>query len=264
MLEAMTDTRSMLCFLLLLTLISAAIIGLMIGCSENKIDTPLTGPSSGSGPIGGGDTQKMKLTASPSGTLIVYGDSVEASTKITAQVNNSIGQPMPDGTAVYWSATVGTLDSPTQTTSNGAATVTLTFPTSYSGCSTVSAESGDASSSISVCVSRREPTPTPTVTPTPSKEIVVGADDQTLDDGKSTIIWASVTTNGVPEEGVQVIFSTSGGGALNQSADITDSEGRAQVTFTGKNDSSSDITATITARTADGRTGSISVIVEHK
>ncbi|GAK48810.1 hypothetical protein U14_00017 [Candidatus Moduliflexus flocculans] len=257
----MTATRSMFYFLLLLTLISAAIIGLMIGCNENKIDTPLTGPSSGSGPIGGGDSQKMKLTASPSNTITVIGNA-EASAKVTAIVNNSIGQPMPDGTAVYWSATVGTLDSPTQTTSNGAATVTLTFPTSYSGCSTVSAESGDVSSSITICVSRTEPTATPTVTPTPSKEITVGTEKQTISNKKSTNIWALVTTNGIPEEGIQVTFSTSGGGTFKQSADITDSEGRVQVTFIGSNDSKSNITATITARTGDGRSGSITVIVE--
>lgn len=257
----MTDTRSMLCFLLLLTLISAAIIGLMIGCSENKIDTPLTGPSSGSGPIGGGDSQKMKLTASPSNTITVVGNA-EASAKVTAIVNNSIGQPMPDGTAVYWSATVGTLDSPTQTTSNGAATVTLTFPTSYSGCSTISAESGDVSSSITVCVSRREATPTPTVTPTPSKALIVSADESSVAHKQSTTISALVLTNGSAEKGVPVKFSVSGNGVLDHSAAVTDDSGKAEVKFTGNNTTANDVTATITASTDDGRTGSVSVIVK--
>ena len=257
----MTDLRSMFWFIMLLALISALLIGIMMGCDENKISSPLTGPAAGSGPVGGGDTQSMKLTASPSGTIAVVG-TAEASAKVTARVSNSIGQPMPDGTAVHWSATAGTLDAATQTTSNGAATVTVTFASTFSGCSTVSAESGDASGSIVVCVSRTEPTPTPTPTPTPSKEITVGADDQTLDNGESTYVWARVTTNGLPEEGIQVIFSASGAGTLNQSAAMTDSDGRAEVTFTGKNDSSSNITATITARTGDGRSGSITVIVE--
>jgi len=256
----MNSTRSIFCFVLLLSVISAAIVGLMIGCSENKIDTPLTGPAAGSGPVGGGDSQKMKLTANPSSTIIVYGDA-QATAKVTALVNNSIGQPMPDGTPVYWEATVGTLDASTQTTNNGAATVTLTFPASYSGCSTVSAESGDVSSSITLCVSRREATPTPTVTPTPSKSLIVSAANSNIPHKGSTTISAYVTTNGQPQEGIQVKFSTSGGGALSQSAALTDENGYAYVTFTGNNTSASDVTATINASTEDGRTGSVSVVV---
>ena len=256
----MTGLRSMLCFIMLLTLISALLVGLMMGCDENKIASPLTGPAAGSGPVGGGDTQSMKLTASPSGTIAVVGVA-EASAKVTALVNNSIGQPMPDGTAVHWSATAGTLDAATQTTSNGAATVTVTFSTTFSGCSTVSAESGDASGSIVVCVSRTEPTPTPTATSTPSKSFVVSTANTNIPHKGSTTISAYVTTNAKPEAGVQVKFSVSGGGVLSESAALTDENGYARVTFTGNNTSASDVTATISASTDDGRTGSVNVIV---
>ncbi len=257
----MAGQKSTLRFMILLSAISMLIIGAMIGCNEKKITSPLTGPAAGSGPIGGGDTQKMKLTASPSGTLVVTGNETQATTKITAQVNNSIGQPMPDGTVVHWSATVGTLDAATQTASNGAATVSLTFPTSYSGCSTVSAESGDVSNLITVCVSRRDPTPTPTVTPTPSKELILSVGQSAIIAKGTTDVLALVTTNGTPEEGVLVTFSASGGGALNPNAALTNSNGFAKVTFTGNNSSTSDITAMITARTGDGRTGNVTVIV---
>lgn len=258
----MTDLRSMFWFIMLLALISALLIGIMMGCDENKISSPLTGPAAGSGPVGGGDTQSMKLTASPSGTIAVVG-TAEASAKVTARVSNSIGQPMPDGTAVHWSATAGTLDAATQTTSNGAATVTVTFASTFSGCSTVSAESGDASGSIVVCVSRTEATPTPTATSTPSKAIIVDVEKQSISHNETTEIRAQLTTNGIPEVNVQVTFSPSGGGVLKPTSALTETDGWARVKFTGfnQNASGSDIQATITARTSDGRTGSVVVIV---
>ena len=165
----MVYNKSTLYLILLLTVISAVIVGLIIGCEEKKIDPPVLGPASGSGPIGGGETQRISLSVNPSQTITAVGDE-QAIAKITALVENTIGQPMPNGTAVYWNATVGSLDSTTQTTSNGSATVTLTFQKAYKGCSIVTARSGDAQASITICtthVTRLRLTPTATTTQRP-------------------------------------------------------------------------------------------------
>ena len=256
----MTRTRSTLYLILSLLCLSLAIIAILAGCDEKTIDSPILGPASGSGPIGGGETQKIRLTASPSGDIPTIGEEAATAT-ITALVQNNIGQPVTDGTAVYWSTTTGTLNTTSGTTSNGSSAVTLTFPKNHSGCSTVTAESGDAESSIQICTTNSTPTPTVTATPTPATAFIVSSSASTVAHrGKSTIT-AYAATNGVVDEGLQVNFSVSSGGTLSASAATTDANGNAQVVFTGNNTSSGDITATITATTTDGRSGSTTVIV---
>ena len=257
----MTEKTSTLVIVFILTLISAIIIGVMIGCDQKELSSPVIGPAAGSGPIGGGGAaQKIRLTANPSSTVIVTGDE-QATAKITAALFNMIGEPMPDGTVVSWQSTTGTLDAATQTTSNGSATVTLTFPKAFDGCSSVTARSGSMESAVSVCVSRTEATATPTITPTPSKSFIVSADKSSIKHQEAATITAYVSDNGKAQVGALVKFTVSGGGTLNQSAAITDENGYARVTFTGSNSGAGEITATINASTDDGRTGSVSVIV---
>ncbi|GAK57689.1 hypothetical protein U27_04656 [Candidatus Vecturithrix granuli] len=260
----MVYKKSTLYLIVALLAISALILGLIIGCDEKQIKSPVVGSSAGSGPVGGGDAQKIRLTANPSSTITAVGEE-QAIVKITAIVENNIGQPMPDGTVVYWTATVGSLDSVTTTTSNGASTVTLTFPKAFTGSSVVTAIAGDATDSITINVVNVTPTPTVTATPTPALGLVVSASNTTIQHGESTTITAYAYRDGQPEAGVQVNFRVSGAGVLQQSAGITDAAGIVTVTLVGQNTStSSDQTATVTATTNDNRSGTISVIVEHQ
>ena len=282
---------STLYLILTLSVISAGIIAAIIGCDEKKIKTPVLGPAAGSGPIGGGDTQKIILTASPSDTITAVGEE-QATAKITARVENQIGQPMPDGTAVIWSTTVGTLDSTTTTTSNGSTTVTLTFPKSFTGCSWITAKSGDTEASLEICVVNITPTPTvtptptatvtptptptatgtptPTPTATPLRTLTVGANPAviTLPGPPTTsIITACAFTDGVADQNLQINFTVStnpaGVGTLNRNSAITDASGcnsgvaPNDVVFTAVSAG----TATITATTTDGRTANVVILV---
>ena len=252
--------NSTLYLIVTLLAISALILGLIIGCDEKQVKSPVVGSAAGSGPVGGGDAQNIRLTANPSSTITAVGEE-QATAQITAIVENNIGQPMPDGTVVYWTATVGELDSVTTTTSNGASTVTLTFPGSFTGSSVITATAGDATASITINVVNVTPTPTITTTPTPTTGFVVSAAQTTIAHHGTTTITAYVTRDGEPESGVQVNFSVSGAGILQKSAAITGADGKASVVLTGNNISTSDQTATVTATTADGRSGTVSVIV---
>ena len=260
----MTYKRSTLYLVLTLCCVSAVITGIIIGCDEKTIEAPVVGSSAGSGSIGGGDTQAISLTASPSSTITAIGEE-QVSAVITALVKNSTGGAMADGTAVYWTCTVGTLDSTTTTTSNGSSSVTLTFPKNYTGNSVVKVESGDASESITISVVNVTPTPTETPTPTPAEVFIVSAGQPVIPWNGSTTITALVLTDGLPEVNMQVTFTLSGTGAsLDASAAVTDSSGEATVTLTGNNTStSSEKTITITATTSDGRSGSVKVTVEE-
>jgi hypothetical protein len=248
----MRITRSSTVYVLLtLTLISLVIGGIIAGCDKKHIDPPVVGPSGGSGPVGGGDTQKIQLLANPSDNITVF-TGEQATAKITAIVKNSIGQPMPDGTVVYWTATAGALDSTSTTASNGSATVTLTFPKSYNGCSWITAKSGDAQATIEICVT------------TQSKPFSVETNNATVShfppNNKATITVIASTA----DEGLQVTFTVVGGGSLNRSGGTIDATGKLTATFTGFNPTAATtVSATITATTADGRSGSVTIYVTN-
>lgn len=235
---------------------SLFLLAIVNSCDEQTIQSPVVGASAGSGPTGGGDTQQLKLSASPSNRIISIADE-QPTVKITAQVQNKIGQPMPDGTSVIWTTTEGTLDSTVTTTTKGTCSVTLTVKTGFSGCSVVTAKSGDASASMTLCVDNVTPTPAPV------KMLIVKAEKSVIDHKGTTQITAYVATDGKPNQNIQVNFSASAGGTLDASAAVTDASGNASVTLTGYNKTTTGgaITVTITATTSDGRTGTATVIV---
>ena len=250
--------KSTVYLVLFLVILSGLLIGSLIGCNEKKhIKPPVIGPAAGSGPVGGGDTQSIKLTASPSSTITVVGDE-QATVTITALIENNIGQPMPDGTPVYWEASVGTLSATTGTSSNGSSSVTLTFPKNYTGCGHVTARSGDAQETIMVCVESVTPTPTP------SKVFIVRTDKSLIDTSAGDIATISATamTDGQPDVGIQVSFTVSGPGILKASADETDESGIASVELRGNNTGTTQQTVTVTATTTDGRSGSVQILVD--
>lgn len=125
-----------------------------------------TAPQPGTGvPPGGGGTPPvttvdLQLTASTATPL------VDSSVTITATATQN-GQPVPNGTAVEFSATGGgfngtTATSIVRTTTNGSATVTLS--SSVAGAITVRAIVGNASRTVTVTFSTRPPTDTPPTT----------------------------------------------------------------------------------------------------
>jgi hypothetical protein len=254
-----TRTRTLLIVLGLLA-VSSALFWNLAGCSNDKkqIVPLVVGPAAGSGPVGGGDTQRIKLSANPSAPQTTVEDE-QATVTITALIENNIGQPMPDGTAVYWSATEGSLDPTVSTSSNGSTVATLTLAPRFDGCSIVTAKSGDASARIKVCVNNID------ATPTPSKTFIVQADNNDLPAGSSAIITATAKTNGVADEGIQVNFSVNNTSAiLSASAAETDTNGEASVKLTNNNGGGSSVqTVTVTATAADGRTGTVQIILRN-
>ena len=88
----MKEKSSTMYILIILLCISGAIIGIFIGCDKNKqVDPPVLGPAAGAGPVGGGDTQKITLLASPSETITVSTEE-QATVQVTALIENNIGQ----------------------------------------------------------------------------------------------------------------------------------------------------------------------------
>ena len=129
-----TRTRSLLIVLGLLGL-SLAIFWNLAGCSSDKkqITPPVVGPAAGSGPVGGGETQKITIITDIGNISVLEGE--EHSINIVALVENSIGQPMPDGTPVYWTVDGG--DSSVSSVSNGASEFTLTIDADFEGCQSI-------------------------------------------------------------------------------------------------------------------------------
>lgn len=94
-----------------------------------------------------------------------------STSKITAQVSTTAGSAAPDGTAVSFSATNGSV-SPFGQTTDGAATATFTAPKLSPGAfdqqATVTASSGGKSDTVNLTIVAPSPTPAPTPAPTPT------------------------------------------------------------------------------------------------
>lgn len=284
-----TRTRSLLIVVGLLGF-SLALFWNLAGCSNDKkqITPPVVGPAAGSGPVGGGDTQKIQLSANPSSPQITV-EEEQATVTITALIENNIGQPMPDGTAVYWSTTEGSLNPTVGTSSNGSATATLTFPPAFDGCSIVTATSGDVSARIKLCVNNIDATPTPgptatptaapTATPVPTAVPVPTATPitRTLEilsptpptythdcvlDGDLTITVLAAN-GGVPENGTLVTFTVYGTGLtlVPPTSIPTDVAGLASYTFASPGPpnqcTGGGLITTVVVSTTYGRTASI-------
>ena len=224
------------------------IAGAFAGCKQTNFDAPKLGPAAGSATLGGGDTQKIMLLASPQETVATQADDVIVT--ITALVQNRLEEPMPDDTVIFWTATVGELSENASTTTNGYSEVTLTFPSGFSGYSVVSAMSGDARSSITVYAELSD------------TFLILQASPDIEADGK-TKVKATATTYGQPDVGIAVTFSITSGedyATLSASSAMTDANGQAAVTLEGQNPSSDEIVV-IEATTNDGRTATFNVLV---
>ncbi len=242
--------------IILLLLISLAAVHLITNCKKKKLySTPVLGPASGDTPAGGGETQQLKLVAEPSETGTVN-TSGQAQIAIIAFVENKFGQPMPDGTKVVWTATVGDLDPNPSTAASGIATTTLTFPAYYTGCSLVTAISGDATGNIFVCADLVDAT----------IMLIVESDDDVIAYNGQTTIMATVTEYGVAKEGTLVEFEIISGSeyaVLTNSGAVTDASGKASITLKGYNSSESDQTVILQAKLPNGMTAQVSLIVKQ-
>lgn len=117
---------------------------------------------------------RIEMRANPNEGIPCDGAS---SSIITALVYDVNGNPMEDGTIVYFASTWGQLSATSSTTSRGVATVTLRsyYDTSSDHTAKITAVSGDRSASVNVGFKRYTGTPqtpantsVPTLTPTPN------------------------------------------------------------------------------------------------
>ena len=239
-------------------LLLLALIGAMAGCKDKEYTVPFVGPAAGDTTAGGGETQRITLFVTPWHTAILPTDTTEgAEFQISASVENAFGQPMPDGTRVIWMASIGTLSTTSSTTTDGETNVTLTFPDGYEGCSWITAISGDAEDTEYVCAEL--------VPPQPNKVLILTAKNTSVAATENTTITATVRTNGEPDVGILVSFEITLGldyAVLSAGAAVTDSSGKASVTFRAENTSGSEQMVEITAGTSDGREQIIQIKVD--
>lgn len=214
---------------------SIAVLGLLMLSACERV-TP-TAPSGAA----------LTLTVSPAG--IGLGQTAT----VIATATQSTGIAVPDGTAVYFTTTLGTIAPQTAKTKKGVAEAILTAGTT-NGTATVTASSG-VSGTFTVAIG---------VTSASIGTVTLTADPGVLPPGggQSSLTALVLGVDGQPVSGFPVVFSTtagtlsSGGGAVS-----TDSSGRARATLT------TDRAATVTARagektaTFEARIGSVSSIV---
>lgn len=186
-----------------------------------------------------GTPSSMTLQAAPATVTEEGGTST-----ITATVKDAAGSPVPDGTAVSFSTTYGTL-LPYVTTLDGIATTTLTFSAGDSS-STVTATCGSVISTVVVTYSIVSVPNAMTLQASPST--VVAASDT------STII-ATVTdsTGNLVADGTVVTFSTELGTLSSYSATTTDGIASTVLTYILP----ASVTITVTATS-----GSVSTTVD--
>lgn len=129
-----------------------------IECTEGATATP-----TGTATVAAGDAATVTTSASPK-SISCSGTSI-----VTIQVRDEEGDPVPPGTTVEITTTLGTVSpSSGQTTdASGNAFVFLTAPATQGGTATVTAESGDAEGSTTVTINCGS-TPTATTAPPPT------------------------------------------------------------------------------------------------
>lgn len=155
-----------------------------------------------------GTPSAMTLQAAPATVTEEGGTST-----ITATVKDAAGSPVPDGTAVSFSTTYGTLSLSYVTTLDGIAVTTLTFSAGDSS-STITATSGSVISTMVVTYS---------IVSVPS-EMTLQASPSTVVASNTSTIIATVTdsTGNLVADGTVVIFSTELGTLSSYSATTTD------------------------------------------
>jgi hypothetical protein len=215
-----------------------------IDCTITLIGTDGTGNSItipvtfGLPALQSGEPSSMTLQAAPATVTEEGGTST-----ITATVKDAAGSPVPDGTAVSFSTTYGTLSLSYATTLDGIATTTLTFSAGDSS-STVTATSGSVISTMVVTYSVVSGVPYAMTLQASPSTVVTASDTST--------ITATVTDLGgnLVEDGTVVIFSTELGTLSSSSATTTDGIATTVLTYTSATATNDPITVTATSGVA--------------
>jgi hypothetical protein len=226
-----------------------AMQGLLIGCSPSKINSSPT--SSGGIVIGAGSASALALTANPT-TISPSGSSI-----ITAHVVDTLGNDVPDGTAVAFAFAPGdqvkaSLSSGFAQTVSGLAMVTVTATTFSNTVVTINAASGSASASIAITITVGAASGTVAVTATPP----------TITAGNTTNITATVKdSNGNLIINALVNFSLNNNNlaSLSQSSATTNASGVATTVLSGN--AAGSVTVTATVPSLGGTSGQANVTI---
>ena len=187
-----------------------------------------------------GGVGSITLAASPT-SIPADGSSSSA---ITATVNDSSGNPVPSGTIITFSTTLGTLSSTSVTTTDASGTVTVSLVASTTaGTATVVCSSSGVSQNITVQFTGGAGTPA-------SLSLGLSQTSVKSDNSDSSTITATVLdSNNAALEGIVVAFSANGG-QISASSGTTNASGQATITFSSGTTDPSNRTATITATVA--------------
>jgi hypothetical protein len=210
-------------------------------------------PSCEKAPLTAPDGSEIFLQANP--TFVVANGGVSV---ITAVVVEPAGTFVPDGTEVFFFTDLGSIDQSGQTV-NGIARVNF-IADARSGTANIRAFSGQKPGSSAV-------TTTVAVGSANPKRVLVTVDPPAIQPGRAGQLTATVyDTNGNPVQNVPVSFSLdssaveerleSGGAVL-----YTNANGQAFDTIRTSAQPPTDSTVTVTATTANGITGTVSVAI---
>jgi hypothetical protein len=200
---------------------------------------------------------RVPLTAPTESTIQLFSTApsvpLNGSIDLVATITEEAGTPVPDGTLVSFTTTLGHIDPSETRTNNGKATVKLVAGsqsgtatvTAFSGAATSGGEDGAAGASIEVAIGAAA-AQTISVRAEPSSVPPTGASVQ--------IIAQVLDASGNLLQGIPVTFSTTAG-RLSASSVTTDGNGDARVTLT------TSTAATVTARAGAAETATVNITV---
>jgi hypothetical protein len=173
--------------------------------------------------------------------------SFNGSSTLTVTGSDENGAPLPDGTRIRFSVDEAGRVSPSDVQLLEGTATSMYFATNTSGNITIRATSGSVEASTIVSVADNI-----------QQKVFVSADPANFPSGGGTSVISAVVTDasGAPLEDISVLFSTTEGTLQSGGAFIeTNSNGLATDTL------NTTATATVTATTADGFSGQITVLV---
>jgi len=219
---------------------------LLIGCSPSSINSSNAGQAASSVGVSALSLNANPDTISPSG-----------SSTITARVVNSLGQNVPDGTAVIFSLAPGDqvkaiLSSATATTTSGFAQVTVTATTFSNTVVTVNAAAGGASASITVTITLGAASGSVNVVAVPAT-ITAGdtaSINATVRDGSGNLVAGAIVTFSVNNNNLA---------SLSLASATTNSTGVATTVLSGS--AAGSVTVTAAVPSLGGTSGQANVTI---
>ncbi len=184
------------------------------------------------------------------GSASIVADGVSTSL-IRAVVKDTNNNNVADGTTVSFTTTAGILSAGSATTTNGAATVTLTSPTLL-GTATITATVGGVNDTTTVNF---------VAGPVASVGVTANPSNLTADGASTSTIQATVTdANANPVANESITFSAVSGNLTEASA-TTNANGIATVTYTAPGTVPAGGTDTVTATSTNNTTGNVTITI---